>query len=86
MSILLIFYKVWCGYVKFLSNQVIGKSKLVQCPVFGTFLPSSTFIKLNNVIPEEGEVPAGTITKDNLAKLENMAVCWAPNVQLLENL
>jgi hypothetical protein len=54
--------------------------------VFGTFLPSSTFIKLNNVIPEEGEVPAGTITKDNLAKLENMAVCWAPNVQLLENL
>jgi len=54
--------------------------------VFGTFLPSSTFIKLNNVIPEEGEVPAGTITKDNLAKLENTAVCWAPNVQLLENL
>ncbi len=81
MSILLIFYKVWCGYVKFLSNQVIGKNKLVQCPVFGTFLPSSTYIKLNNIIPEDGETTLnGSITKDNLAKLENTAVCWAPNI------
>jgi hypothetical protein len=29
VSILLIFYRVWCGYVKFLNNQVITKSKLV---------------------------------------------------------
>jgi hypothetical protein len=50
-------------------------------------LPASIFIKLNNIIPEEGEAPLnGMINKDNLAKLENTSVCWAPNVQFLENL
>jgi hypothetical protein len=29
VSILLIFYKVWCGYTKFLDSQVLGKGKLV---------------------------------------------------------
>ena len=39
------------------------------------------------MIPEDGEAAInGTITKDNLARLENTAVCWAPNMQLLENL
>jgi hypothetical protein len=60
-----------------LQSQVFGKGKLVLCPVFGTFLPSSSYIKFNNVIPEEsGENAAanlngGGITRDNLNKLEN---------------
>lgn len=66
---------------------MINKGKLVQCPVFGTFLPASIFIKLNNIIPEEGDAPINSsINKNNLAKLENTLVCWGPNVQFLENM
>ena len=45
VSILLIFYKVWCGYTKYLFSQVVSKGKLVQCPVFGTFLPAAAYLR-----------------------------------------
>jgi hypothetical protein len=45
VSILLIFYKVWCGYTKYLYSQVVSKGKLVQCPVFGTFLPAAAYLR-----------------------------------------
>jgi len=40
------------------------------------------------VVPEDGQgtVGGGSITRDNLQKLENASVCFAPNIQFLENL
>jgi hypothetical protein len=40
------------------------------------------------VVPEDGQgtVGSGSITRDNLQKLENASVCFAPNIQFLENL
>ena len=82
VSILLIFYKVWCGYTKYLFSQVATKGKLVQCPIFGTFLPASAYLRAQNVVPEDGHgtVGQGSITRENLNKLENASVCYAPNV------
>lgn len=40
------------------------------------------------MVPEDGQgtVGGGSITRDNLQKLENASVCFAPNIQFLENL
>lgn len=68
VSILLIFYKVWCGYTKYIYSQVVSKGKLVQCPVFGTFLPASAYLRAQNTVPEDGQgtIGNGVITRENL--------------------
>lgn len=42
---LLTFFKVWCGYTKYLQSQVLLKARSVVCPVFGTFIPAASYIQ-----------------------------------------
>ena len=56
---------------------------MVHCPVFGTFLPADAFYQSAQNQSDETEQ---VVTKDKLAKLESTTACFAPSVQLIENL
>lgn len=66
----------------------MNKGRSVQCPVFGTFIPAASYIQIQSLRAGEEDTTlsqlSGPLTLDNLSRLENTNVCFAPNVQLLE--
>ncbi len=66
----------------------MSKGRTVVCPVFGTFVPAASYIQAQTHpggADDESQV-SGALTLENLTKLESTSVCYAPCIQMLENL